>query len=558
MKKEGFNPRINTDGPKSRFKMNIEELDEEKQIMENELKRKRIVIRGDNINNNNYNSDKNMESKTTVTKNSIPNSDRSQIDNKTKVKKIQIAEKSSKMKIISNYKISMDSKIRGKVNSDGTGVLHSGSGRNSPTSTSFISHKKKISPQNKTDDAINSNDTSTTMILHPTERLSKLNISTTSKSQTKTRNFISNFKNNLKKEENLILTHRPNTPLLNTSNLEIFTSKTQKTLVPLSPDRTNDDTGINNMVKKMKLCHKHHLPNEKNYFVSEKNVKLIESAISEKDEDINNLRNLLSLAKNDFNNFQKKYSELYSLLEEVTVEKNKILDDFEEMLMYNKQLHENFDEYIYQYNRILVYFKKIESIVNFSLNIRDSYREVLKDDQNRNESSSVFEISKNSKFWEILKMIDLNISESEKDLKAFNDLFINCKLDIEEYNQEKEKENSMNKNNKSKIELQSLKNKLFLLSPLDNDYLKIEKQNKIYKQKIYDYENYINKITYLYETKNIDLSDVARDMISTKKRITELDFQVENMEKENEYLRVSYHNLYVRNKIVIFTNILNI
>ena len=47
-------------------------------------------------------------------------------------------------------------------------------------------------------------------------------------------------------------------------------------------------------------------------------------------------------------------------------------------------------------------------------------------------------------------------------------------------------------------------------------------------------------------------------MISTKKRITELDFQVENMEKENEYLRVSYHNLYVRNKIVIFTNILNI
>jgi hypothetical protein len=527
MKKEGFNPRINTDGPKSIFKMNLEELEEQNKLMENELKRKNIIIRGDNINN-----DKNLDSKTTVTKNSNPNSDRSQMDNMKKVKKIEIGEKIPKMKIINNYKISMDSKLRGIINSGG--VIQSGSGRNSPTSVSFISvNKNKISSREKNDSSTISNDTS--MILHPqTERSSKLNITNTNRSKTKTRNLISSFKNILKKEENL--TQRPTTPLINTTNLEILTSKTQKNLVPLNSDKNFDE--INNMVKKMKLCHKHHLPNEKNYFVSEKNLKLIESAISEKDADINNLRNLLSLARNDFNNFQKKYSELYSVIEELTVEKNRILDDFEEMLKYNKQVQENFDDYVYQYNRMLVYFKKIESIVNFALNLRESYREVLKDDQNRNESSNVFEISKNSKFWEILKMIDLNISESENELKAFNNLFINYRLDIEEESEE----NSI-KSYKNKMEL---KNKLFLLSPLDNDYLKIERQNKIYKQKIYDYENYINKITCLYETKNIDLSDVARDMINTKKRITELDSQVENLEKENEYLRVSYHNLYVR------------
>jgi hypothetical protein len=63
MKKDGFNPRINSEGPKSIFKMNLEELEEQNKLMEKELKRKKIVVRGEN----------NLESKTTVTKNSGSN-----------------------------------------------------------------------------------------------------------------------------------------------------------------------------------------------------------------------------------------------------------------------------------------------------------------------------------------------------------------------------------------------------------------------------------------------------------------------------------------------------
>ena len=62
MKKETFNHIINMDEPNSIFKMNIEELVEEKKIMENELKTERIVIRVESIKNNSNNNNKNIES----------------------------------------------------------------------------------------------------------------------------------------------------------------------------------------------------------------------------------------------------------------------------------------------------------------------------------------------------------------------------------------------------------------------------------------------------------------------------------------------------------------
>jgi hypothetical protein len=72
------------------------------------------------------------------------------------------------------------------------------------------------------------------------------------------------------------------------------------------------------------------------------------------------------------------------------------------------------------------------------------------------------------------------------------------------------------------------------------------------KSKLYDYEIYYKKIGHFYETKNFDLAEAAKDFIDMKKRIINLNNLNQNLQRENECMKLAYHNLYVNiNKIQI-------
>jgi hypothetical protein len=330
--------------------------------------------------------------------------------------------------------------------------------------------------------------------------------------------------------------------ILNTSNLEIKTSKTTKSLIPF----TEEERKMKDLVSKMKICQKHNLPNEKNYFVTEKNLKLIEDAISEKDTDISNLKNLLYYAKNEFDNFKLKFKELNRVIEEQAEEKAEILNAYDNMAKYNKQLQENYDDYSFQYNKMLIYYKKLESLVHLVIKLKDSYLDTEKSETivtkiekvesankyikkktslKPNEDTVIYIPKTKKTDPDLSKVID-NIKQisqklEEDELKAYIKLFISSEV----------------KN--------SLDDKNFLKWACVNDYQKLEKQNRQLKDKVYDYESFVDKLSFLYESKKFDLSDMAKDIIDTKKRISKINTLNDSLEKENDYLRISYHNLYV-------------
>jgi hypothetical protein len=474
MKKEGFNPRINSENNQTKniFKMSVDELELQNQILEKELKniKKGSTSNKLAIETKSQNSSK---KKINLVKTKSPTEGRNKNSN---FSNLSTHTPKDKIKVVSNYKLS---------NPD----------------DSLLSFNSTREREN-----------------------------TRSNSKNKTPILISNFKNKL------------NSTILNVGNLEINISKTSKNLIPVNSSHNHnhnpiDDSQIKNMVSKLKICQKHNLPNEKNYFVSEKNLKLIEEALSEKESDINNLKALLSFTKNDIDSFQKKYDDLYQIIEELENEKNILLTKLENLLQENKQLKDNYDDFSFQYNKIIIYFKKIENFLAIVFKWYDSFKDKLKNEENEkcllNNTNIV--ISPNSRFMEIFKnlhnLIQGEDGEGNKNMnmkmRDFNFLFTHS---ITNSNFEFELEN---------------KEKLFLYSNIDSDYLKMEKMNKQLKNKLYDYENFLKKLSHIYETKNVDLTDIAKDMIETKKRITDLDTLNENLEKENDYLRISYHNLYV-------------
>lgn len=91
------------------------------------------------------------------------------------------------------------------------------------------------------------------------------------------------------------------------------------------------------------------------------------------------------------------------------------------------------------------------------------------------------------------------------------------------------------------------------MNPIEDELLKFETKNKQLKEKIYDYETFFRKVSHIYETKNIDLADAAKDIIQMKKRIANLNDFNEDLERENDYLRISFHLLYVN--IYFYKNI---
>ena len=412
MKKDGFNPRMNSESTKSLFKMNVEDIDQQNKLLESKLKKKKTKL---------------------------------QLIETTPIKRINLSKNSSGEKNKKAFNVS------------------------SQIDNSFVSNKWSVSPRES-------------------------NISKT-RSPNK---GMSSFKNKL------------DSSVINSSNLEVRSGKTTKNLIPI-PSHLEGENKMKEFVSKMKICQKHNLPNEKNYFVTEKNLKLIEEALVEKDADINNLKSLLFFAKNDFDKFKINYSDLNKTIEQQDNEKSELIKAFDSLAKFNKQLQENYDDYSFQYNKMLIFFKKIESLIHLVIKLKQSYEDLQIKSEN-------FELGKKTKLIEIINSIISKLKEDE--IKAYLSLFV--------YNSES-----------------SHDNKNFLKASVPNNITRLEKQHKLSKDKLYDYETFVKKLSFLYESKKFDLTDIARDMIETKKRISELDDLNESLERENEYLRISYHNLYV-------------
>ena len=88
--------------------------------------------------------------------------------------------------------------------------------------------------------------------------------------------------------------------------------------------------------------------------------------------------------------------------------------------------------------------------------------------------------------------------------------------------------------------------------PVEDHFLKLEKTNKQLKDKIYDYETYFKKVSHIYEHKYINLAEAAKDVIEMKKRISKLNDINESLERENEFLRISFHLINVKKDFFIF------
>jgi chromosome segregation ATPase len=297
----------------------------------------------------------------------------------------------------------------------------------------------------------------------------ELNLSTNTKRTTSAGKKPYSFKNKLK-------------------DIEFVATKTTKNLIPMSRHSHLTEDDDNKMqLNRLKLCQRHHLPKEKNYFISAANLKLIEGAISEKDSDIQSLKDLLKLAKEDINSYESKYEELYLTIEELHNEKNQLIGTYEGLHKEYMQFKENYDDISFQYNKILILFKKVEKLMEL----------LSKDEDVESNMKTIIELIKS------------------KELKNFGFLYKEMNGDV-------------------------------LNASVDSHYKQLENQNKQLKKKIYDYETHIAKLNLLMEHENLELPDVVKDMISMKERIADLNGLNENLERENEYLRISYHNLSVR------------
>jgi hypothetical protein len=364
---------------------------------------------------------------------------------------------------ISTDKINKDSKFKKSNSYINLVNLPSSQANNKSVSPTRVS---KITNQN------NSNSNSI-IIDNTTDNELNLSTSNTKRFQTNSSQKQYSFKNKLK-------------------DIEFISTKTTKNLVPLnrtSKCSEHDDNTL--QLNQLKLCQRHHLPKEKNYFISEANLKLVESAISEKDSDIVSLKNLLKLAKEDINSYALKYEQVYLSIDELNNEKNQLIDYIDNLNKEYKQFKENYDDISFQYNKILILFKKVEKLLSL----------ISKDTDIESNMKTIMELIK------------------DKEIKNFSFM----------YNNETDKDSLLN-------------------STLDNSYLKLEAQNKQLKKKIYDYESFVTKLNMLNENEKIELPDIVKDMISMKERIVDLNTLNDNLERENEYLRIAFHNVNVNNQ----------
>jgi hypothetical protein len=167
---------------------------------------------------------------------------------------------------------------------------------------------------------------------------------------------------------------------LNQSAVYLSKRKNTKDLIPFKFNKNSDLDETKQMkhcLDRLKLCQRIHLPKEKNYFISEKNLKLLENAINEKECDINILRSLLNMAKDDIDLYKNRYESINIYIDEILMEKSNLIEDLVKISDEKNKIKENYDEYVDKYNKMLTFLKKIESIITTISKLKLSYEEFV-------------------------------------------------------------------------------------------------------------------------------------------------------------------------------------
>lgn len=347
MEKDGFNPRINKN--KNVNKMTTNELDETNKNLENELKRRKL-----NLNNLSKFRMKDNISPNTKAKTSASNSiygDSNLTNNRSKY--------STKKIDIDNSLVSLRKETSPKNYSNNTTTLNYNSNSNMN-----LNSEKNISDRKEYFSGFQK-------YREEKDRI-KENIK---------REFSENRSNiNRSNNNHEIYNNHSYKERLNQSAIYIKTSKNAKTLIPFKTSK-NSDLDENKQMKqcldRLKLCQRVHLPKEKNYFISEKNLKLLESAINEKEGDINILQKLLNMAKDDIDLYKNRYESVNIYIDEILNEKNNLIEDLVKISEEKNKIKENYDEYVDKYNKMLIFLKKIQNIILMIMKTKTSYEDFL-------------------------------------------------------------------------------------------------------------------------------------------------------------------------------------
>lgn len=365
MKKEGFNPRINK--LKNVNKMTTNELDESNKILENELKKRKL-----NLNNLSKFKAKDNLSPTSKAKTSASNSicrDSNLTNNNNK-------QNTSKRIEIDNSLVSLRKET---------------SPKNYSNETSSLNYKYESKPSVKLNSEKNLSDRRVYFPEFQDLKSEKDKIKASLKRDySENRSEINRSMNDNETFNNYSYRER-----LNQSAIYLKTTKNAKNLVPFKFNK-NSDLDENKQIKqcfdRLKLCQRVHLPKEKNYFISEKNMKLLETAINEKECDINILRSLLNMAKDDIDLYKNRYESVNIYIDEIINEKNNLIEDLVKISDEKKKIKENYDEYVDKYNKMLTFLKKIQNIVIMINKMKLSFEEFT---ENYSDKDTKLNLNKN-------------------------------------------------------------------------------------------------------------------------------------------------------------------
>lgn len=278
-----------------------------------------------------------------------------------------------------------------------------------------------------------------------------------------------------------------------TNDMNFKIVKSEKLLIPMT-----DEINMDNL----KLCQKNLLPKEKNYFISEKNFKLLTDALNAKDEEIRNLNTMLQYAHEE-NLRQKEKTTLAEQERQIYILKSR---QFAQDVMDQKSSYQDLS---FQVNKLNTVFNKLFLLIKFILD----------------------DIQPNS--MEIIKA-----KLKEMGLDKLIDIYTDCNRNINLGEQKEEEKDDI-------TEDQTIEQRLNKM--LGKSYLKNEKLCREYKKKANDYKDTALLLNNITEGK-ATLSDINKDMVNTKKRMNELIELNEKLEKENNYLRLSYQNLYIESQ----------
>lgn len=288
-----------------------------------------------------------------------------ELDESNRILENEIKRRKLNLNNLQKFKTNMSPNSKAKTSANNSSIKKISLNSNK---SSFISNKKDFySPKSNQTNQTNKN-------LEPFNQTKRDNSEDLRNSYTRKSNISEdeNFTNE-KSSENLKNSN-------NNSAIYFAKQKTKKTLIPFelnSNSLLDENKQRKQAVEKLKCCRKINLPKEKNYFISEKNLELLEGAVNEKECDITILRKLLNMAKDDIDNYKNRYENINLYLENINIEKENLMQDLLKTSEEKKLLKENYDEYVDKYNTIRIFNKKIEDIFEDLFNMKAMYYEFV-------------------------------------------------------------------------------------------------------------------------------------------------------------------------------------